>query len=846
MIDATDRKQAEDERHAHLWFLESMDRVNRALQETVDLDQMVTDVLDVVLAIFECDRARLLYPCDPEVASDRLAMERTRPEYPGTFALGADIPTGPEVARVYRLVLASSGPVRLDPASEHAMAPELAERLGVKSMMVMAIYPKLDKPYAFVLHQCSHPRVWTPQEERLFQEIGWRLAGALDMLLMLRSLRESERKLEEAQRISHVGHWERDLAVDEYVWSEETYRIFGLWPPEGTYSFDEHQERVHPADRHLRAAALAAALQSGRYDVEYRAIRPSGEVRFVHAQGDVVRDESGRPRRLFGTVQDVTELRRAEEEIRTSEARFRTFVDHATDAFFLHDDGGAVLDVNRQACESLGYTRAELIGMTPSDFDVDVDPTFLDRIDERLRAGEIVAFDTRHRRKDGTVFPAEVRIRPFSQAGRGFRVALVRDITERKRAEQRLVAQHTVTQILAEAATLEAATPRFLRAVCECLEWDLGALWSIDGDAGVLRCVEMWHRESVDVVQFEAISRQTTFRTGVGLPGRVWSSREPVYIPDIVHDPHFPRAPIAARAGLHAAFAFPILLGGDVSGVIEFFSHEIRPPDQDLLNMMATIGSQIGLFIERKRAEEALRKVQAELAHVTRVATLGELTGSIAHEINQPLGAVVNNASACLRWLTAQNLEEARQSAARVIADGHRASEIIGRIRALAKKTPPRKDWLDINETLREVLTLAQSEAQGHRVSLQTRWARALPPVWGDRIQVQQVVLNLLVNAVEALNGVREGPRDLCVSTDSGAAGDVVITVRDSGPGLDPQSLDRLFEAFYTTKPDGLGMGLAISRSIVESHGGRLWATANTPRGAVFQFTLPPRRERAS
>jgi PAS domain S-box-containing protein len=246
---------------------------------------------------------------------------------------------------------------------------------------------------------------------------------------------------------------------------------------------------------------------------------------------------------------------------------------------------------------------------------------------------------------------------------------------------------------------------------------------------------------------------------------------------------------------------------------------------------------------ERKRAEAALHQAQMELSHVTRVATLGELTGSIAHEINQPLGAVVNNASACLRWLAAQNLEEARQSAARVIADGHRASEIIGRIRALATKTPSRKDWLDINETLREVLALAQSEVQGQRVSLQTRLGGGLPPVWGDRIQVQQVILNLLMNAIEALSGVGEGPRDLGVETDRGTSGDVVITVWDSGSGLDPASLDRVFDAFYTTKPDGLGMGLAVSRSIVESHGGRLWAAGNTPHGAVFRFTLPTGRE---
>ena len=183
----------------------------------------------------------------------------------------------------------------------------------------------------------------------------------------------------------------------------------------------------------------------------------------------------------------------------------------------------------------------------------------------------------------------------------------------------------------------------------------------------MLRCVEVWHKESIEVPQFEAISRETTFMPGIGLPGRVWSSREPAYIPDVVHDANFPRAPIAAREGLHAAFGFPILLGGDVLGVMEFFSHEIRQPEQDLLNMMATLGSQIGQFIERKRAEEALRQAQAELAHVTRVATLGEMTASIAHEINQPLAAVVTNASACLRWLAAHRTSMKRAAVAAMV-----------------------------------------------------------------------------------------------------------------------------------------------------------------------------------
>jgi PAS domain S-box-containing protein len=241
---------------------------------------------------------------------------------------------------------------------------------------------------------------------------------------------------------------------------------------------------------------------------------------------------------------------------------------------------------------------------------------------------------------------------------------------------------------------------------------------------------------------------------------------------------------------------------------------------------------------ETKNSQEALTNAQAELAHVARVGTLGEMTASIAHEINQPLGAIANSASACLRWLDAQKPEEARRSASRVIAESHRAGEIIGRIRALAKKAPPRKDWLDVNETIHEVIALAHSEVQRNGVALGTQLSDDVPLILADRIQLQQVILNLMMNAIEAMSGGGEGPAELWVSSEKEST-DVLIAVRDSGPGLDPKSLDHLFDAFYTTKPHGLGMGLAISRSLIEAHGGRLWATANAPHGAVFQFTLP-------
>jgi PAS domain S-box-containing protein len=241
-----------------------------------------------------------------------------------------------------------------------------------------------------------------------------------------------------------------------------------------------------------------------------------------------------------------------------------------------------------------------------------------------------------------------------------------------------------------------------------------------------------------------------------------------------------------------------------------------------------------------KRAEEALQQTQAELAHVTRVTMLGELTASIAHEINQPLSAIVTNGSACLRWLAGDlpNLDEAREAARRVIRDGNRASEVIARIRALSRKTDIQKERLDLNEAIQEVVVLAQGQVRRNKVALKTELAGGLPPVLGDRVQLQQVLLNLMMNGIEAMNGIEDRSRELVIRTRSNEADQVRVTVQDSGIGIDPQSTERIFDAFYTTKPGGMGMGLSISRSIVENHGGRLWAVPNDDHGTTFEFTL--------
>ena len=248
---------------------------------------------------------------------------------------------------------------------------------------------------------------------------------------------------------------------------------------------------------------------------------------------------------------------------------------------------------------------------------------------------------------------------------------------------------------------------------------------------------------------------------------------------------------------------------------------------------------------DRKRAEGALQEALAELAHVNRVATMGQLTASIAHEVNQPIAAAVTNAEVALHWLGAYppNLEEVRQALDEIVKSGNRAADVIDRIRALIKKAPPRKGRFDLNEAVRDVIALTRSEVLRHGVSLKTELATGLPPAVGDRVQLQQVILNLVMNGIEAMKEVADWPRELLIRSQPDEAGAMLVAVQDSGVGLDPQSVKQVFEAFYTTKPDGMGMGLAICRSIIEAHGGRLWATANEPRGAVFQFALPPERD---
>jgi PAS domain S-box-containing protein len=293
----------------------------------------------------------------------------------------------------------------------------------------------------------------------------------------------------------------------------------------------------------------------------------------------------------------------------------------------------------------------------------------------------------------------------------------------------------------------------------------------------------------------------------------------------------------ATRARSGFSLEFRIVLP---DGSIKYLHGVGRP----ILSRAGIIDDYIGTTMditERKLSEDALRTAQADLARVARLTTVGELAASIAHEINQPLGAIVANGNACLRWLAKDQpqLDEARRAAERIVRDGHRAGDIIKSVRALLGSSAPDMTEFDINDAIREVLILTRSELHVHNVALETELTDGLAPIMGDRVRLQQVILNLVMNAIEAMSGNTNESRVLRVQSQGDKPGTVLIAIEDSGPGIAPEILDRVFEAFFTTKPSGMGMGLAICRSIIGAHGGRLWVSPVSSQGTVFQFTVP-------
>jgi signal transduction histidine kinase len=328
------------------------------------------------------------------------------------------------------------------------------------------------------------------------------------------------------------------------------------------------------------------------------------------------------------------------------------------------------------------------------------------------------------------------------------------------------------------------------------------------------------------------------------LQSRLAARRLPTHIPDLtaLEDEDRDDSRIAAvNAGFRTILFVPLITDNEIVGMIALGRKQVRPFADNQIALFRDFAAQATIALESTRRERQYRELQMALAHANRITTMGQLTASIVHEVKQPITATATNAEAALRWLDRQppNLEEARQMLADIVKDSHRTGDVIDRMRGLIKKAPPRKDRVEINGAIREVIELTYSEAVKNGVSVQTQFAESLPLIQGDRVQLQQVMLNLIINAIQAMSGLAVGVRELRITTENTESEGVRLAVRNSGPGLSSENFQRLFEPFYTTKPEGMGMGLSICRSIIEAHGGRLWAIQCEPQGALFQFTIP-------
>jgi len=325
---------------------------------------------------------------------------------------------------------------------------------------------------------------------------------------------------------------------------------------------------------------------------------------------------------------------------------------------------------------------------------------------------------------------------------------------------------------------------------------------------------------------------------------RLIASKSPFLIPDVAaHELYRAGEALAVavvKRGLRTVLFVPMLRNDQLIGSLAFARQRVEPFTEKEIELVTDFAAQATIVLEIVRRERQYRQLQMELAHANRVATFGQLTASIVHELKQPIAATRTHGSAGLRWLdkTPPNLAEVGQALARIMKDTDRAGDVIDRIGALIRKAPPRNEVLDLNEAILEVTALTHSEALNTGVTVRTQLAPSLPRIHGDRVQLQQVMLNLIVNAIQAMSGVAEDQRELVISSEASEEG-AHVGMRDTGPGLHPESLPRLFEPFYTTKPDGMGIGLSICRSIIEAQGGRLWATACEPQGTLFQFTIP-------
>jgi len=664
------------------------------------------------------------------------------------------------------------------------------------------------------------------------------------------ALRRSEAYLAEGQKLSQTGTWACNIATREMIHSSQEHRhLFGLAPDKVDIpSLEEFLQRIHPDDRGPTAEDLDSAISAGKnVEAHFRIVLPEGPTRYMYGIGRPLIKPSGDTGEYVGAVMDVTSTKQSEIKLRESEAYLAEAqrLSH-TGSWAWNPTTGENRYWSDECFRLLGFDPAE--GMPPFE-------TLVQRIhpDDRPVVAETLERAVRERAEyevEYRIFHPGGVIRDVYAIGHpilspsGDLIEIVGtgiDVTERKRAEALRNEESRILEMIARDAPLEEILEKLVLVVEAQFANLLCSVLLLDKDGqhmrhGAAPSLPESYNKAIDGV---------SIGPKAGSCGTAMYRKEPVVVADILQDPLWEQYRDAAEPhGLRACWSTPILShSGKALGSFAMYYREPRSPNPLETSALEMANHLAGIAIERKLAREErerLREAQADLAHANRVTTMGELTASVAHEVNQPIAASLTNARTCLRWLAGDtpNIEEAREAAMRIVQDQTRAAEIIARIRMLFKKSAPQRELVDMNEIIREMVVHLRVEATRHLISLRTELAVDLPQFMGDRVQLQQVMMNLMMNGIDAMTGV-DGTRELIIKSQFAEDGKVRVSVSDTGVGLPAEQANHIFDAFFTTKLHGTGMGLRISRSIIESHGGRLWAEENTPRGASFSFVLP-------